>query len=65
MPLDSLRRIVIESDTRRGRIFDLVIQVLIVISLIDFTLGNHPWLATGARGSPYSDGVHRGGGLFS
>ena len=44
MPLDSLRRIVIESDTRRGRIFDLVIQVLIVISLIDFTLETIPGL---------------------
>lgn len=44
MPLDSLRRIVIESDTRRGRIFDLMIQVLIVISLIDFTLETIPGL---------------------
>ena len=32
------------SDTRRGRIFDLMIQVLIVISLIDFTISIIPGL---------------------
>jgi voltage-gated potassium channel len=36
--MELLRKIVLESDTKKGKTFDLVIQLLIVLSIINFTL---------------------------
>lgn len=44
-----LRRIVIESDTRPGRIFDLAIQALIVVSLVSFAVETLPDLSDETR----------------
>ena len=43
--METLRNIVLRSDTRRGRAFDLVIQALIVISLIAFSVDTLPDLS--------------------
>lgn len=48
--MELLKEIIIRSDTRRGRIFDLIIQVLIVISLISFSIETLP----GLSGNTYS-----------
>lgn len=40
--MKALRKIIIESDSRQGRIFDIFIQVLIVISLITFSVDTLP-----------------------
>jgi voltage-gated potassium channel len=43
--MERLRRIVEQNDTRSGRIFDLVIQSLIVISLVTFSIETLPNLS--------------------
>jgi voltage-gated potassium channel len=40
--MDNLREIILESDTRKGRIFDIAIQLLIAISLISISLETLP-----------------------
>lgn len=40
--MEKLRKIIEESDTRAGRIFDYTIQTLIVLSLVSFTLETIP-----------------------
>jgi voltage-gated potassium channel len=45
----SLKQIVERSDTRLGRAFDLVIQSLIVVSLISFSVETLPDLSAGLR----------------
>lgn len=44
-----IKAIVENNDTKLGRTFDLVIQVLIIISLISFTIETLPELPTGFR----------------
>lgn len=39
---DKIRRIVEETDTREGRIFDLSIQVLIIFSIVVYSIGTLP-----------------------
>ncbi len=46
--LDLLREIVLRSDTRKGRIFDLCIQALIIVSLVSFSIETLPDLSDGA-----------------
>ena len=62
MPLDSLCRIVIESDGPARPHLDLVIQALIVISL---TISRRKPSLVATAPEEARDGVHRGGGLFS
>lgn len=45
--MEALRKIVLNSDTKAGRAFDITIQVLIVISLISFSLETLPNLSEG------------------
>jgi voltage-gated potassium channel len=45
----SLKRIVEHNDTRWGRVFDLVIQALIVVSIVSFTIETLPDLSPGTR----------------
>uniref|UniRef100_UPI004056519B ion transporter n=1 Tax=Candidatus Electrothrix sp. TaxID=2170559 RepID=UPI004056519B len=40
--MDNLREIILKSDTRKGKLFDIVIQLLIAISLISFSLETLP-----------------------
>lgn len=40
--METLRRIIIESDSRQGKIFDIFIQTLIIISLITFSIDTLP-----------------------
>jgi voltage-gated potassium channel len=40
--MEKLRKIIEESDTRAGRIFDYTIQALIILSLVSFTLETIP-----------------------
>ena len=40
--IQSLRNIVIEGNTKNGRMFDLFIQTLILLSLISFSLETLP-----------------------
>lgn len=40
--MDTLREIILESDTKKGRIFDIAIQLLIAISLISISLETLP-----------------------
>ena len=49
MTLEHLRRIVEETDTRVGWWFDVVVQCLIVISLISFSIDTLPDLSEAAR----------------
>ena len=44
-----LKRIVEQTDTKAGRAFDVAIQVLIVFSLVTFSLDTLPDLAPGER----------------
>lgn len=44
-----LKRIIEQNDTKRGRIFDLAIQTLIVISLVTFSIETLPNLADSTR----------------
>ena len=43
--MELLKEIILRSDTKRGRIFDLIIQFLIVISLISFSIETLPGLS--------------------
>jgi len=43
--VETLRKIILASDTRPGRIFDVVIQALIIISLISFSIETLPDLS--------------------
>lgn len=47
--MERLRRIVERDDTPAGRVFDLSIQVLIVISLVSFSIETLPDLSTSMR----------------
>ncbi|MBT4866669.1 MAG: ion transporter [Planctomycetaceae bacterium] len=47
--MDSLKRIIEDNDTKWGRFFDLLIQSLIVVSLITFSLETLPDLSVPAR----------------
>ncbi|MEZ6101716.1 MAG: ion transporter [Pirellulaceae bacterium] len=47
--METLRRIIERNDTRRGRIFDLGIQALIVLSLITFSIETLPDLSENAQ----------------
>ncbi len=40
--MDNLREIILKSDTRKGKFFDIAIQLLIAISLISFSLETLP-----------------------
>ena len=42
---ESLRRIVEDSDTRLGQLFDLIVQCLVIVSVVSFTLGTLPGLS--------------------
>lgn len=44
-----LKRIVEQNDTKQGRIFALIIQSLIIISLITFSLETLPTLSPSVR----------------
>ena len=43
--MTSLKKVVLDSDTRHGRAFDIVIQVLIVVSAIGFAVETLPDLS--------------------
>ena len=43
--MELLKEIILRSDTKRGRIFDLIIQFLIVVSLISFSIETLPGLS--------------------
>ena len=43
--METLRNIILSSDTKSGRFFDFFIQILIVISLISFSLETLPDLS--------------------
>jgi voltage-gated potassium channel len=45
----SLKRIVEESDTKTGKVFDLTIQALIIISLVTFSIETLPGLDVGLK----------------
>jgi voltage-gated potassium channel len=47
--LNRLKRIVEQNDTRWGRVFDLVIQALIVLSLVTFSIETLPNLSPSAK----------------
>jgi voltage-gated potassium channel len=47
--MSTLKRIVEDNDTRWGRIFDLAVQVLIVVSLVTFSIETLPDLSASAR----------------
>lgn len=49
MTFQTLKRIVERNDTRWGRVFDLVIQVLIVVSIVSFTIETLPDLSPATR----------------
>ncbi|TVQ80883.1 MAG: ion transporter [Phycisphaeraceae bacterium] len=49
MPTTTLRQIVQESDTARGRAFDICIQSLIVLSIIAFSIETIPDLSNSTR----------------
>ncbi len=44
--MDGLRKIVLESDTKAGRVFNITIQILIAISLVSFSIETLPNLST-------------------
>lgn len=44
--METLRKVILASDTKAGRAFDIAIQVLIIISLISFSLETLPNLST-------------------
>ncbi len=52
MKLDDIKRAVEQGDTRWGRVFDLVIQALIVLSLVSFTIETLPDLSPGSKKLP-------------
>jgi voltage-gated potassium channel len=43
--MEKLRRVIEDTDTRAGRTFDIIIQILIVASLITFSIGTIPDLS--------------------
>jgi hypothetical protein len=43
--MDRLRRIVEGTDTWQGRVFDFVVQALIIVSLVTFSLETSPGLS--------------------
>lgn len=45
--MELLKEIILRSDTKRGRIFDLTIQALIIVSLISFSIETLPGLSEG------------------
>ena len=45
MTFQEIKRLVERNDTRWGRVFDLVIQMLIVVSLVSFTIDTLPDLS--------------------
>ncbi|MCG8403950.1 MAG: ion transporter [Phycisphaerales bacterium] len=47
--MPTFKQIVEQSDTRLGRLFDLFIQSLIVLSLISFSIGTLPGLSIGVK----------------
>ena len=47
--METLKRIIENNDTKRGRIFDLAIQSLIVLSLVTFSIETLPDLSDSAR----------------
>jgi voltage-gated potassium channel len=47
--VETIKRIVEQNDTRWGRVFDLVIQCLIVLSLVTFSIETLPNLSPSAR----------------
>lgn len=49
MSFQSLKRIVERQDTKWGRVFDLVIQALIVVSLVSFTVETLPDLSPASK----------------
>jgi voltage-gated potassium channel len=49
LTFQELKRIVEQNDTRPGRVFDLVIQFLIVVSLVSFTIDTLPDLSPGTK----------------
>ena len=49
MTFQELKRIVEKNDTRWGRVFDLGIQVLIVVSIVSFTIETLPDLSPATR----------------
>ena len=44
-----IRKVVIDSDTKAGRVFDIFIQVLIILSLVSFSLETLPNLSDDFR----------------
>ena len=49
VPMEKLRSIIEDTDTKSGRVFDLVVQALIVISLISFSIETLPDLESSTR----------------
>ena len=49
MIVQDLKRIVERNDTRWGRVFDLVVQTLIVVSLVSFTIDTLPDLSPATK----------------
>ena len=48
--LEAIRKIVEENDTPMGRLFDAVVQLLVVISVVSFTVGTLPTLSAETQG---------------
>jgi len=51
--LDTLKRIIEESDSFSGRIFDITIQLLIIVSLVSFSIETIPNLSENAQNILY------------
>lgn len=49
-PVPTLKQIIEQSDTRLGRLFDLFIQSLIILSLISFSIDTLPGLSSSTKG---------------
>ncbi len=47
--MEALKRIIENNDTKRGRVFDLIIQALIVLSLVTFSIETLPNLSDASR----------------
>ena len=47
--MDTLKRIVEDNDTKRGRVFDFTVQGLIVLSLVTFSIETLPELSSATR----------------